>query len=178
ESSRGVMSTMLLSPDGRHVLARYRNRAYLRPMSGWGLSAPLDIDLNASALPLRKLDRLGADDIAWGAAGRRATWVLGNTLFHVPVDGIPADSAVAAVDDDAGPVASLPIEVSRPRAHPRGAVLLSGARVISMKGDEVIDAADLLVVDNRIAALGRQGTLDAPPSARRIDVSGATIVPG
>src|SRR3546814_15323671 len=47
-----------------------------------------------------------------------------------------------------------------------------------MKGDEVIEDADLLVVDNRIAALGAHGTLDIPPEAARIDVAGMTIVPG
>ncbi len=56
--------------------------------------------------------------------------------------------------------------------------MLRGATVISMKGDEVIEDADLVVRDNRIAALGRRGTLEVPADARVIDVAGKTIVPG
>jgi hypothetical protein len=47
-----------------------------------------------------------------------------------------------------------------------------------MKGDEVIERGDILVRDNRIAAIGATGTLQAPADARVIDVAGKTIVPG
>ena len=70
------------------------------------------------------------------------------------------------------------IIIQAPRDIPRGTVVLRGATVISMKGDEVIEDADLVVRDNRIAALGRRGTLEVPADARVIDVAGKTIVPG
>src|SRR6185312_7710828 len=127
------------------------------------------------ALPLRALDTLGADEIAWTPDGRQATWTLGNVLFQAPM---PGDGSFPARDFGAKDIESVPMTVRRPRAHPEGSVVLSGARVVSMKGDEVIEDADLLVVDNRIAALGARGTLDIPPAAERIDVAGMTIVPG
>jgi hypothetical protein len=45
-----------------------------------------------------------------------------------------------------------------------------------MRGDEVIENADVVVENNRIASVGLQGT--APGDARVIDVAGTTIVPG
>ncbi|HET8713178.1 MAG TPA: amidohydrolase family protein [Gemmatimonadales bacterium] len=62
------------------------------------------------------------------------------------------------------------------RDVPRGTVVLRGARVISMKGDEIIENGDVVVTDNRIASVGPRG--DAPAGARVIDVSGKTIIPG
>jgi imidazolonepropionase-like amidohydrolase len=53
-----------------------------------------------------------------------------------------------------------------------------GARVITMRGTEVIDDADIVVRDNRIAAVGPRGQVAVPAGARVIDVSGKTIVPG
>src|SRR3546814_11288414 len=53
EYARDLMSTTLLSPDGRHVLVRYRNRPYLLQMTWTGLSTPLTVDLMAPPLPLR-----------------------------------------------------------------------------------------------------------------------------
>jgi Tol biopolymer transport system component len=62
------------------------------------------------------------------------------------------------------------------RDVPRGTVVLRGARVISMKGDEIIENGDVVVTENRIASVGPRG--DAPAGARVIDVSGKTIIPG
>ena len=53
-----------------------------------------------------------------------------------------------------------PTSSSSCRARGRsGSVLLTGARIITMKGDEVIPQGDVLVTDNRIAAVGKRGSL-------------------
>ncbi len=72
----------------------------------------------------------------------------------------------------------LRVEISAPRDVPQGAVVLRGARVITMDGNEVIERADLVVQGNRIAAVGPQGQVDVPQDANVIDVSGKTIIPG
>jgi hypothetical protein len=61
---------------------------------------------------------------------------------------------------------------------PEGMVLLKGARIISMKGDEVIENGDILVQNNRIKAIGRSGSLNAPSNAKVMDMTGKTIIPG
>jgi Tol biopolymer transport system component len=62
--------------------------------------------------------------------------------------------------------------------EPRGAILLKGARIITMEGDEVIENGDLLVENNRITGIGKAGTVPAPPGASIMDMTGKTIVPG
>jgi len=57
-------------------------------------------------------------------------------------------------------------------------VALRGARLITMKGDEVIERGDIVVTDNRIVAIGASGSVEVPAGARVIDVTGTTIVPG
>jgi len=54
--------------------------------------------------------------------------------------------------------------------------MLRGARIVTMKGDEVIENGDVVVTDNRIVSVGPRG--NAPANARVIDVSGKTIIPG
>src|SRR4030095_12828705 len=61
---------------------------------------------------------------------------------------------------------------------PNSTVLLKGARVITMKGNEILENADILVVNNRIKAIGRSGSLSVPSGAKTIDVAGKTIIPG
>jgi Tol biopolymer transport system component len=61
---------------------------------------------------------------------------------------------------------------------PQGFVLLKGGRILTMKGEEVIENGDVLVQDNRIRAVGRSGSLTVPSGTKVIDVGGKTITPG
>jgi Tol biopolymer transport system component len=61
---------------------------------------------------------------------------------------------------------------------PAGEVLFKNARIITMKGDEVIEHGDLLVVNNRIAGIGETGSVKGPPGVKVMDMTGKTIVPG
>ena len=70
------------------------------------------------------------------------------------------------------------IDIQAPRDIPSGTALLTGARVITVAEAGVIDRADILIRDNRIAAVGPSGSLDVPADARVFDLSGKTIVPG
>ena len=70
------------------------------------------------------------------------------------------------------------IRVEIPRDIPRGTVVLAGARVITMNGDEILERGDIVVRDNRIAAVGPTGSVERPGGAEVIDLSGMTVVPG
>lgn len=70
------------------------------------------------------------------------------------------------------------IAITAAKDRPRGTVVLRGARVITMKGDEVIANGVIVVTDNRITAVGAAGSVKIPSGAKVIDVSGKTIMPG
>ncbi len=88
------------------------------------------------------------------------------------------DTAKKAEEKPGYKPAEQRIKVELPRDLPRGTAVLRGARVVTMKGDEVIENADVVVRDNRILAVGPRGQVQVPGGARTIDVSGKTIVPG
>ncbi|HUL33482.1 MAG TPA: amidohydrolase family protein [Candidatus Eisenbacteria bacterium] len=97
-----------------------------------------------------------------------------------------ASAEEAKSDDDSADKKKLPklnpeaiaVTLTFPRYTPSGTIALRGARVITMKGDEVLEDADIVVKDNRIVAVGKSGTVAIPEGARTIEVSGQTIVPG
>ncbi|HKL18272.1 MAG TPA: amidohydrolase family protein, partial [Halalkalibaculum sp.] len=72
----------------------------------------------------------------------------------------------------------LRIQIQANRDIPSGALVLRGARVITMNGDEIIEDADLVIVDNRIESVGARGEVDIPEGAEVRDMSGKTIIPG
>lgn len=47
-----------------------------------------------------------------------------------------------------------------------------------MKNEEIFEAGDLLIVNNRIKAVGKTGTLVVPAGTKEMDCTGKTIVPG
>ncbi len=74
--------------------------------------------------------------------------------------------------------AEVRIELDVGRDLPAGRLLLTGARLVTMRGDEVIERGDILVDGNRIAALGSSGSIDPPEGAEVRDLGGMTILPG
>jgi Tol biopolymer transport system component len=72
----------------------------------------------------------------------------------------------------------FPIELNVNRDIPSGVIAFRGARVITMNGYEIIENADLVIRNNRIEAVGENGTVNIPSNAEIRDVSGKTIIPG
>ncbi len=73
---------------------------------------------------------------------------------------------------------TIAISLSMPRAAPQGSYVLKGARVVTMKGDEVLESADIFVAGNRIAAVGPSGSVPVPAGTRTFDGAGKTVIPG
>ena len=57
------------------------------------------------------------------------------------------------------------------------ALLLTGGRVID-PANKFDASADLLIVDGKIAAMGKEASAEAPAGAERLDVRGKVVCPG
>ncbi len=70
------------------------------------------------------------------------------------------------------------IELTVRKDRPQGTLVLRGARLITMREDEVIPSGDIVIRDNRIIAVGPTGTVQVPTGAEVRDMTGRTILPG
>ena len=70
------------------------------------------------------------------------------------------------------------IAVSATRERAQGTVVFRGAKALTMRGNEIIENADIVVRDDRIVAIGTRGSVTVPAGARVIDVTGKVIMPG
>lgn len=57
-------------------------------------------------------------------------------------------------------------------------VLVTADRMVDVLAGRMVEEPAILVIDGRIAEVGRQGAVSAPADARRIDLPGLTLVPG
>ena len=109
---------------------------------------------------------IGADFFEWGADGA-LNWSVGRWFqqLDVPTAPVPRDH--------------IELVAELPRDRPDGSLLLRGARALTMaNGDEVIEDADILVTGDRIAAIGRRGTIEIPAGTPVRELSGRTVAPG
>jgi len=92
--------------------------------------------------------------------------------------GIPATPPAQKAEEKKKPsdAVETAVVLEFPRKTPTGTIVLRGATVITMNGDEVFTDADVVVTDNRITSVGKRGAV--PAGARVFDVKGKTIVPG
>ncbi|MYK78417.1 MAG: amidohydrolase family protein [Acidobacteria bacterium] len=163
-------SQIMLSPDGDRAFFELQNRHYLVEVPSFGKNT-LEIKVGAgeNPVPVREVAPEGGDHLAWSASGDAVVWSLGNTIHRQDASAIGGDEDLAPDTFDA--------VVTEPRARPSGRILLKdAAQVLTMNGEEIIPGGDVLVEDNRIAAVGPD--LDAPEGARVFDVSGKTVMPG
>ncbi|MDX1579399.1 MAG: amidohydrolase family protein, partial [Gemmatimonadota bacterium] len=93
-------------------------------------------------------------------------------------EGQEGDEEEEDEEDERYEAREFRVLIEAPRDIPEGLAVLRGGRAVTMRGDEVIDDADIVIRNNRIEAVGTRGSVSVPEGARIIDVSGSTVVPG
>lgn len=181
---------VMMSPAGDVALAQLSSDFYTVVVPPRGTQATVNVAEPATAaFPARKLTDIGGQFPAWSGDGRRVHWSMGNAHVVYHLDSAAAREAAIAVArrdtsiaESARPRPYMPAEtrvlVPVARDLPTGTVVLRNAKLVTMKGDEIIARGDVVVRNNRIAAVGASGTVTVPAGAQEMDLSGATIVPG
>jgi len=187
-----------MSPNGKQALALVNDQLYLLDVPVTGGDAPT-VNVSSPSVPLKKLTDVGADSFSWADDGKTITWSLGSSFFRQAVSTVsfdapaPGASASSGADQEnksedktaeSKPAAKKPlyeeiaVDIEAPRHKPTGTAVLRGAKIITMHGDEVIPDGDIVITDNRIAAVGKRGSVTVPSGAKVIDLKGAIIMPG
>ena len=189
-----------IAPNGDRALALVQHNVYLVTVPFVGGQTPtISVSGPTSLVPRSRLTRVGGDFMGWTADGRSIFWSIGASFFRHDValaDSLVRDSVAKAEEranapGDSAARSTQPAARSRtydpqrvdvvitvPKDRPTGSVVLRGARLVTMKGDEVIERGDIVIRDNRIVAVGPTGSVAIPNGARVVDVAGKTILPG
>ncbi len=189
-----------IHPDGDSVLAFANKQVWWIAKPKVGAQAVV-ANLRGGDVPVKRLTHVGADYLGWSSDGSGAWWAIGNTFHARPLasmsfelDDADSEEAVADADDDVSDrfvpedehpaVTAIDMDVVVPRSTPTGALLLERVNLISMSAEstnamaEVRTSQDILIVDNRIHAIGDHGSMAVPDGATRLDLSDKFVVPG
>jgi hypothetical protein len=165
---QATASVIRISPDGAQAFCEVQGKHYLVTIPRAGKeTVNVSVIGPASSVPVKKMSAEGGDFLNWAADGKSVTWSWGVKFYRQAISADKPESAE--------------LNVEMPRARTSGTVVLSGARIITMKGDEVIEKGDVIVTDNRITEIKpapARGKAVYPAGTRVIDVAGKTIIPG
>jgi imidazolonepropionase-like amidohydrolase/Tol biopolymer transport system component len=159
------------SPDGRWVAFKELHKLYIAPLPQTGKT--LKLSAAETIVPVKPISEQSGDWLAWSRDSKSVQWTMGENFYEQSVANILAQ---LAKDGKAPEARASKIGFEFETARPRGLVALTNARIITMKGDEVIERGSILIEDNRVKAIGAR--VDIPTNARRIDMAGKTIMPG
>jgi len=162
-----------VSPNGKWVAFEERFNAYVSPLPKAG--GLLEIGADTNAIPSTQLSTDGGSYTNWSADSERIYWSLGPKLYSRKVAELsyPLDENSL---DEMPP--GLDIGFTFSNDIPSGRLALVGGRVITMRGDEIIENATIIIDRNRIAAIGASAEVTVPADATIIRVDGLTLMPG
>jgi imidazolonepropionase-like amidohydrolase len=186
------------SPSGRWVIYSRLHQGYLAALPALGRD-PVELPDDKGPLPAYRFSKEGADWLNWSSDGRTLTWGFGPSFYRVALEDVQAAWDAKKTKDAAktvpgfkeekdkdkkkdDPAAVHPdtvqVQLYVPRHRPEGTYALTGARLITMKGDEIVPRGTIIVKNDRIVAVGPEGQVTVPPEARIFLMSGKTIIPG
>ncbi len=161
------------SPDNKWVAWSELYKVYIAPLPQTG--KPVGLSANTKAIPVAQVARDAGINIHWSADSKKLFWTLGEEYFsdelterfkflEGAVDSIPPM-------DSTGLKINLTLKADRPE----GGIAFTNARIITMKGDQVIEKGTVLVEGNTIKGVGK---VSIPKGYKVIDCKGKTIMPG
>jgi imidazolonepropionase-like amidohydrolase/Tol biopolymer transport system component len=166
------------SPDNKWLAFTELHKAYLVAMPLPGKEIELSAD--TKSVPLAQISRDAGYNLHWSADGREVHWSLGDEYFSTPLKDrftfVPgAPDSLPAMDS-----LGIKIGLTLQSDKPSGYTILSGGRIITMEGDEVIENGLIIIKDNVIQSISAFGksNIPTPTGATFIDCTGKTIMPG
>lgn len=163
-----------LSPAGDKAIVRTASELYLVDVPAAADGKTPEVNLETATSGFVKLTKIGADFFDWADGGKSIVWSVGSTLRKIALADV--DRASPGASEATALAVRAPVEV--PRDTPEGTIVLRGATVVTMRGDEVIQNAEVVVSGGRIVSVGKAGEKPLPKGAVVRDVAGKVITPG
>lgn len=165
-----------IAPNEKWIAFTENFNAYIAPYVEGAKS--LKVGPKEKAIPIRKVSRDAGEYLHWSGDSAKLYWALGPELFSRDlreafkfIEGAPQELPKE-------PESGTFISFEQPKDVPSGAIALASARLITMRGDEVIEDGTIVVREDRIVAIGPRDRVSIPADAKVYEVAGKTIIPG
>lgn len=169
-------SQFTLSPDENWIAFVDLHNVYVAsfPMTG----NTVDLGSTTADFPVKKVSKDAGLNLHWSADNKKLHYSLGDQYYTINLED--RFEFIAGKPDSAFvlPEKGIAIGLVETAGKPAGSLAFTNARIITMKGSEVIENGTIVVEGNLIKSVGRSGEVTIPPGTKTIDAGGKTILPG
>lgn len=173
------VSEYRLSHDGQWVAFVHQFKTYVAPYVTNGKKVTLGPDM--TSLPVQQLSARAGEYLTWRPDNKAVGWFHGPHYYEREL----AESFTFVADKEELPepeADGMNLSFKAEADKPSGQKALIGGTIVTMRNadnqQEVIENGVVLIEGNRIKAVGRQGEIQIPDDAMRVDTTGKTIIPG
>ncbi len=138
----------------------------------------IDIGSGTKDFPVKIVSKDAGINLHWRGDNKTLHYTLGDQYYSINIED--RFEFIANKPDSAFkvPEKGITIGLEIDEDRPDGVIAFTNARIITMKGDEVIENGTVLVKDNRIQSIGTTSSVTVPAGALVVDCNGKTILPG
>ena len=167
-------SQFTVSPDEKWIAFIDLWEVYVAAFPKTGKT--IDIGSSTKDFPVKVVSKDAGINLHWSADSKQLHYTLGSQYYNINLD--ERFDFIANKPDSLFKVPEKGIDVGLEVKvdKPTGTIAFTNARIITMKGDEVIQNGTVLIEGNLIKEVGKNVTI--PAGTKKIDCSGKTILPG
>lgn len=159
------------SPEGDLIAFREGFNVYVATFPKAGKSFALSA--KATSIPVARLSQDVGTNIHWSGKGKKLHWMAGEAYFSKAIAPLPMKK-----DETKDAAKGISVGLQFALDKPQGVLAFEHARIITMKGDEVLENGTIVVKGNRIVAVGPSDQVNIPKDAKVYSAEGKTIIPG
>ncbi|TXD53286.1 amidohydrolase family protein [Polaribacter sp. IC063] len=173
--SSKLANRLVPSPDNKWIAFIHLHKLFVAPFVMNG--SELNLDQETKSFNVESLSKNAGINLHWSADNKKVHWTLGDAYFSKSIINNTTDpfakTNVAAAEE-----VEIKINLKEKSDVPEGRIAFKNARIITMKGNQIIEDGTIIIHNNKIEKVGTTSAVDIPSDAKVYDMNGKTIMPG
>ncbi|MBQ4851236.1 amidohydrolase family protein [Pseudoalteromonas sp. MMG012] len=169
-----------VSPNGQYVAFIEHFNTFVAPFTSTGKT--LSINKGTKSFPVKQVSKYSGDYLNWISDSSALTWAFGPNLYQRKLTDTFAFLTGEDIKAKELTAQGIDLSFTQKADKPQGTLALVGGTIVTMrdadKQQEIIENGVVVIKENRIVAVGKQGDVTIPSGAKTLDITGKTVVPG
>ena len=170
-----LANKLVPSKDNKWISFIHLHKLYVAPMVLNG--SEINLDGNSKSFKVESLSKNAGINLHWSNNNESVHWTLGDEYFTKSIVN-NTTNPFAKTNLLAGNSTGIKVGLTTKTDVPNGRVAFTNARLITMKGNQVIENGTIVIYKNKIEKIGKSSSVRVPSDAKVYDMKGKTIMPG
>ena len=173
--SSKLANRLVPSEDNKFIAFIHLHKLYVAPFVMNGKE--INLDQNTKSFKVESLSKNAGINLHWANNNSKVFWTLGDEYHSKSIINNTTNpfAKTNLVKDD---VAGIKINLKTKSDIPDGRIAFKNARIITMKGNQIIEDGTIIINKNKIEKIGKTSDIDIPSDAKVYKMNGKTIMPG